>query len=262
MANTPMVILWPNTDGSITLSQRQASSEVMPTVVSNPPRTATLEQSLSSTSGSNPKVVFSIPSDGTEKTGKSTIIWTFGTTNPGSSAVDATLTQHLESGPTQIDLSQALTSDSKDPTNPISTIAQSTTSSSGSAPSASTSGDQVFSGIPLLPYQKYIIAHAILSMLGFLVFLPLGAIVARWLRTFTSIWFTAHWVIQFGVGEFHSYLTSALCSPPNYGILPLRCQPVACGVWPHPLAFPTIPYHFNLSLRRHFFVQLYHHLHC
>ena len=130
------------------------------------------------------------------------------------------------------------------------------------APSASTSGDQVFSGIPLLPYQKYIIAHAILSMLGFLVFLPLGAIVARWLRTFTSIWFTAHWVIQFGVGEFHSYLTLALCSPPNYLILRLGCQPVAYGVWPHPSAFPTIPYHFNPSLRRDFYVQLYHHLHC
>ncbi|KAI0771783.1 hypothetical protein BC629DRAFT_755484 [Irpex lacteus] len=199
MANTPMVIMWPNNDGNITLSQRQAPSEVMPTVASNPPRIATLEQSLSSVSGSNPKLVFTIPADGTEKTGKSNVIWAFGGTNPDSSAVDATLTQHLESGPTQIDLSQALAADSKDPTNPISTIAQSTSSSSGSAPSASTSGDQVFAGIPLLPYQKYIIAHAILSMLGFLVFLPLGAIIARWLRTFTPIWFTAHWVIQFGV---------------------------------------------------------------
>ncbi|KAI0085035.1 hypothetical protein BDY19DRAFT_987219 [Irpex rosettiformis] len=199
MADSPMVILWPNTDGSVTLSQRQASSEVMPTVVSNPPRTATLEQSLSVVSGTNPKLVFTIPSDGNEKTGKSTIIWAFGGTGPGSSAVDASLTQHLNSGPTQIDLSQSLTANSIDPTNPVSTIAQSTSSSSGSASSASTSGDQVFSGIPLLPYQKYIIAHAILSMLGFLVFLPLGAIIARWLRTFSSIWFTAHWVLQFGV---------------------------------------------------------------
>ncbi|KAI0085042.1 hypothetical protein BDY19DRAFT_1076837 [Irpex rosettiformis] len=199
MANSPMVILWSNTDGSVTLSQRQSPSQAAPTVVSNPPRTATVEQSLSVVSGTNPKLVFTIPSNGNEKTGKSTIIWALGGSNPGSSAVDASLAQHLDAGRTQIDMSQSLTASSKDPTNPISTIAQSTSSSSGSTSSASTSGDQVFSGIPLLPYQKYIIAHAILSVLGFLVFLPLGAIIARWFRTFTSIWYTAHWVLQFGV---------------------------------------------------------------
>jgi hypothetical protein len=48
MANSPMVIMWPNSDGTITLSQRLASSEVMPTVVSSPPRVATLSTSLSS----------------------------------------------------------------------------------------------------------------------------------------------------------------------------------------------------------------------
>jgi hypothetical protein len=48
MANSPMVIMWPNSDGSITLSQRMSSAEVMPTVVSSPPRLATLSTSLSS----------------------------------------------------------------------------------------------------------------------------------------------------------------------------------------------------------------------
>ena len=48
MANSPMVIMWPNSDGSITLSQRKTSAEVMPTVVANPPRVATLSTSLSS----------------------------------------------------------------------------------------------------------------------------------------------------------------------------------------------------------------------
>lgn len=47
MARTPMVIMWANSDGSITLSQRQASGEVEPTVVSSPPRVATLQDSLS-----------------------------------------------------------------------------------------------------------------------------------------------------------------------------------------------------------------------
>jgi len=35
-----------------------------------------------------------------------------------------------------------------------------------------------------------------LSTLGFLVILPLGALVARWARTFTSRWFNYHWIIQ------------------------------------------------------------------
>ena len=50
MANTPMVIVWPNPDGSITLSQRQAPGHVMPTVVANPPNVATLSPSLSTVS--------------------------------------------------------------------------------------------------------------------------------------------------------------------------------------------------------------------
>jgi len=58
---------------------------------------------------------------------------------------------------------------------------------------------QVLIDIPLFPYQRHIIAHGIIMMLGFLVFLPLGAIVARWVRTFSPMWFTLHWIIQFGI---------------------------------------------------------------
>ena len=47
MANTPMVIMWMNSDGTATLSQRRASTEAMPTVVSDPPRTATFSSTLS-----------------------------------------------------------------------------------------------------------------------------------------------------------------------------------------------------------------------
>jgi len=42
MANAAMVILWPNPDGIITISQRTAGGEIMPTVDNNPPRVATL----------------------------------------------------------------------------------------------------------------------------------------------------------------------------------------------------------------------------
>lgn len=48
MAGTEMVIMWANTDGSITLSQRKATGEIMPTVDSSPSRVATLSTVLSS----------------------------------------------------------------------------------------------------------------------------------------------------------------------------------------------------------------------
>lgn len=51
MVNTPMVIMWANSDGSITLSQRLAVQHVMPTVDDNPPRLASLQQYLTSVSG-------------------------------------------------------------------------------------------------------------------------------------------------------------------------------------------------------------------
>jgi len=44
-----------------------------------------------------------------------------------------------------------------------------------------------------------VIAHGILCVLGFLFFLPLGALVARYFRTSTSAWFKAHQTIQFFV---------------------------------------------------------------
>ncbi|KAI8992905.1 hypothetical protein BD414DRAFT_482655 [Trametes punicea] len=50
--------------------------------------------------------------------------------------------------------------------------------------------------IPLLPFEKYIVAHAIFCVIGFLGFLPLGALLARYTRTYTSSWFTAHWICQ------------------------------------------------------------------
>jgi hypothetical protein len=61
MANSPMVIMWTNSDGSITLSQREAPAEVMPTLVNNPPNVATLDTALSDAKDtSNTKFAFNI----------------------------------------------------------------------------------------------------------------------------------------------------------------------------------------------------------
>jgi len=54
---------------------------------------------------------------------------------------------------------------------------------------------------PLLPYQKLIIAHGIFCFVGFLVFLPAGALIARYFRSFTPTWFTKHWVSQVVLGK-------------------------------------------------------------
>lgn len=48
MSDSPMVIMWPNRDGSVTLSQRAAVGHTQPTVVQNPPRVATKYLELSS----------------------------------------------------------------------------------------------------------------------------------------------------------------------------------------------------------------------
>ncbi|THH03409.1 hypothetical protein EW145_g6277 [Phellinidium pouzarii] len=39
--------------------------------------------------------------------------------------------------------------------------------------------------------------HALLSSIGFIILLPVGALVGRYLRTFTGSWFWAHSIIQF-----------------------------------------------------------------
>lgn len=186
MADTPMVIMWANTDGSITLSQRHAPSEVMPTVDPNPPRLATSQASLSSLSGPNQKLTFTIPVDANSAT-SSIIIWASGSTNPGSNAVDAILIQPDNMGPIGLDLSQALTADARDPTNPILTL-------SGDMGTGSAGGGSV--DVPLQPYQKMIVAHAILCVVGFLGLLPAGVLIARYSRTFTNKWFFGHWVFQ------------------------------------------------------------------
>ncbi|TCD67202.1 hypothetical protein EIP91_000378 [Steccherinum ochraceum] len=55
---------------------------------------------------------------------------------------------------------------------------------------------EVLIHIPLLPFQKNIVAHGIVSAIGYLVLLPLGILLARYTRTFTNKWFHAHWFVQ------------------------------------------------------------------
>lgn len=187
MANTPMVIMWSNSDGTITLSQRQAQREVMPTVVANPPRVATLNDALSNTSGSTPQLAYTIPANSDQK---QSVIFAFGTQNPGSSAADATLAQHVDSGVLQLDLTKSSST---------STGSTGGTSSSGASTSSGAGTSSSSDSIPLLAYQRMIVAHATFCTVGFLLFLPAGALLARYSRTFTSMWFKGHWIVQFAL---------------------------------------------------------------
>jgi len=178
MANAKMVIMWPNSDGSVTLSQRTASGEVMPTPDNNPPRVATLvTTTMNTASGSNPQLVYTVSANSDTQ---QSVVWAFGTQNPGSTNPGATIQQHLDSGTYVLDL-----------TKPISS------SSNSSLPAAAKGHHQ---GFQLQYYQKLVIGHAILCSLGFLLFLPIGALLARYFRTFSSSWFQGHWIVQFAIG--------------------------------------------------------------
>ncbi|KAF7974921.1 hypothetical protein HWV62_10953 [Athelia sp. TMB] len=174
MANSPMVIVWPNADGSVTLSQRMAPGEVMPTVVASPPRLASLDVGLSSFASSNakPSFVYTVPS--VPATSSQAVIWAFGGTPPDNASPSAPLIQHLDSGTFNLDL-----------TLPI--AANATAPPPTAAPTSDDSEHARF---------MRIVAHGVLCTVGFLGLLPLGVLVARWTRTFTPHWFTSHWVIQ------------------------------------------------------------------
>jgi len=231
-----MVIMWPNSDGTVTLSQRKAPFEVQPTLDSNPPRVATFSKSLTSvrscylsfmshltglcldlglhlqlwfhdsgtsiTSGNRWLKSTSAQSNGETK---QSVIYAFSSTAASSSAQDATLSIHRDHGILNLNLGKGTST--------------TTGTSAASTPTSGTPGGSFPSdGRPLLPFQRLVVAHAIFCVVGFLLLLPGGALLARYLRTFSPKWFTGHWLIQFAIcrstvrespeGLFNNFLRS------------------------------------------------------
>jgi len=54
-----------------------------------------------------------------------------------------------------------------------------------------------FSNIPLSDVEKQARNHALLCTIGFLIILPIGALIPRLTRTLKWKWFNAHWAFQF-----------------------------------------------------------------
>jgi len=180
MAGSPMVIMWANA-GKVIISQRTASRQVMPTVDPNPSRVASLADSLSSIAGDTSSFGFTIPSDGNTKP---YVIFAYGVDPPGSSAADATILLHYDYSSTQLDLSGS---------------SSTTTGGSSTGGTSTSTGANSSTSNPLMSYERMIIAHGILCVLGFMLFLPAGALLPRLFRTFTSTWFSGHWILQFGL---------------------------------------------------------------
>lgn len=120
------------------------------------------------------------------------VIWAAGLENPGDSAVDAYLVQHVVAGNFTLNLTKPIATHSVNGSQIITPPISNSTYPTGSA------------DIPLENYQKMIIAHALFCAIGFLFMLPLGGLLARYIRTFYPVWFRLHWIFQFAIGG-HMY---------------------------------------------------------
>lgn len=108
---------------------------------------------------------------------RQTFIYASSPSNPNSASLIANITQHEAHGTLVLDLGKPIDSSSN---------------GSPSPPNFSA---------PWSKFEKLVIAHAVLCGVGFLVFLPIGALLARYARTLTTGWFAGHWIGQFALGE-------------------------------------------------------------
>ncbi|KAI1790796.1 hypothetical protein LXA43DRAFT_1145135, partial [Ganoderma leucocontextum] len=193
MANTPMVILWQTVNGTVTLSQRQASGRVEPLPVTDPPRRATVALRDDTSQGVSTILAFDIPKNNDTI---QSLVWAFGVTAPVADP-SAFIQQHLDAGTFSLDLSKELHVAS------VSASAPTTSTRSGGLATTVDSAPSQSSPVTTSSLSRtdgLLVAHAALSAAGFLILLPLGTLVARWARVFTPRWFTAHWFINVVLG--------------------------------------------------------------
>ncbi|KAI0340637.1 hypothetical protein BDW22DRAFT_390587 [Trametopsis cervina] len=218
MAGSPLVIMWPNEDGTVYLSQRKAVGHVPPVLDSDPPRIASVSTHVDLSSPTTPILAFDIPKNNDTV---QSLIWAFGVVRPAPDP-DTDIQQHLDAGSFSLDLrrnrgggneggngtslavSPTPTSSSASSSSPVSTAPDITSSTSSHASSASPSTLSSPSELPQIEappdspsdaLRAVLAAHALLSFFGFCVCLPLSLIITRWCRTVTHHWFRLHWTI-------------------------------------------------------------------
>ncbi|KAG9025953.1 hypothetical protein FS837_004769 [Tulasnella sp. UAMH 9824] len=198
MPNSPMVITWPNSDGTITISQREATEHVMPRVVPNPTDVATLAAGNTILSTNSTTIAFTYPLPSAPQNAVP-MIWSYSTKKPSSSAVDATLVQHDKMGTAIMDLTQSVNNLATG-TGATTTVVGTSTQTIIPLPTGASSHESSSEETPLTDSEKTIRTHGILMTTGFLLCLPIGIFIARFSRTIPFLkdkWFTAHWFVQF-----------------------------------------------------------------
>ncbi|PIL23782.1 hypothetical protein GSI_13532 [Ganoderma sinense ZZ0214-1] len=194
MANSPMVILWQTVNGTVILSQRQATGRVEPLPVTDPPRRATVALRDHTSQGVSTILAFDIPKNNDTI---QSLVWAFGVTAPAADP-SAFIQQHLDAGAFSLNLSKELEVASVSASGPTASSTQLGGPSIAVDPAPPQSSPVTASN--LLHTDGLLVAHAALSAAGFLILLPLGTLVARWARVFTPRWFTAHWFINVVLG--------------------------------------------------------------
>jgi hypothetical protein len=200
MSDSAMVIMWPSdadADGSyasVTLSQRKAPYETMPTPDPNPPFVATLELSEISVAGEHLQMAFTRPAP---PDGMQDIIWAFSRTPPESAENDAHISVHHLYGSGVLNLTRTAVSEDEPLPSPVPSpeagdIADggNTTRPTDGASAVGSKGGGGFASF----------VHAGLCILAFLFVIPSGALVVRYAKaTGNPAAFNLHRNLQFGV---------------------------------------------------------------
>ena len=116
-------------------------------------------------------------------------VWALSFTNPMSTTEDANIEIHIDAGNFTLDLTKEMDIEDQPELNP----SQTGTTSGVSSTSPASSQTESSIDAPFSIFERMIIAHGVLCVLGFLILLPMGALLARWGRTFASRWFHYHW---------------------------------------------------------------------
>ncbi|KAI0271084.1 hypothetical protein BGY98DRAFT_937179 [Russula aff. rugulosa BPL654] len=117
----------------------------------------------------------------------------------------------------------------------------------------------------LTDYEKNVRTHALLMGIAFLVVIPIGVLIARYLRTFTNRWWWAHWLINFIVAGPLIFTGWGMAPSANdlsgmpidhhktvgYVILGLYIAQIAIGLFIHAVRVPFL-FIFHRPLQNYF----------
>ncbi|KAI0047913.1 hypothetical protein FA95DRAFT_1572206 [Auriscalpium vulgare] len=195
MNDSPMVIMWPWDNGSVTLSQRTAPYETMPTPDKSPAFNASLSLSATKVSSAASQMAFTRPLG---PDSEQPVIWAFSQARPGSADPDTPIARHVTHGAGKLILPRI----AHDHPPEAEAASNHTPSSAMQADDAAAPAD-----LPkgFTTSERAIVIHGIIGFIGTSVLIPLGAFWARYAKTVHDAhptWFRFHWYIQFAGAVF------------------------------------------------------------